>query len=326
MFSPRLHREDVPTFQLTLRTVHPPLTLALAFTLCGVANLSAQDAAFFESRIRPALVKYCHECHSVESGKSKGGLRVDSREALLKGGESGPAVVPHSLQRSLLFQAITSTDKDAQMPPKGKLPDSILADFRRWIEIGAPDPRGTQSVVAAPVKTVIDIEKGRAFWSYQPLAKPKPPVGSGAGWARTDIDRFIQSELNAKRLAPVRDADAAVLVRRLFFVLLGMPPSPDAVEQWTKKISPTPDALDQNAVASLVDALLRAPEYGEHWGRHWLDVARFAESTGGDRNNITMHAWRYRDYVIHEKLTFRHAGREMRLTDVKGQVAREIFA
>ena len=281
-----------------MRAIHRTLTLALAATLCGVANLSAQDTAFFESRIRPALVKYCHECHSAESGKSKGGLRVDSREALLKGGESGSAVVARSLEKSLLFQAITSTDKDAQMPPKGKLPDSVITDFRRWIEMGAPDPRGTQSVVAAPVKTVIDVEKGRAFWSYQPLTKPKPPVGSGAGWARTDIDRFVQSGLDAKRLAPVRDADAAVLVRRLFFVLLGLPPSPEAVEQWTKKISPTPDVLDQSAVASLVDALLRTPEYGEHWGRHWLDVARFAESTGGDRNNITMHAWRYRDYVI----------------------------
>jgi hypothetical protein len=143
MFSPRRHREDVPIFQPTLRAVHPTLPLALAATLGGVANLSAQDAAFFESRIRPAFVKYCHECHSAESGKSRGGLRVDSREALLQGGDSGPAVVAHSLEKSLLFQAITSTDKDAQMPPKGKLPDPVIADFRRWIEMGAPDPRGT---------------------------------------------------------------------------------------------------------------------------------------------------------------------------------------
>lgn len=262
------------------------------------AEAAREDTAFFESRIRPALVKYCHECHSAESGKTKGGLRVDTREALLKGGESGPAVVPRSLEKSLLFQAITSQDKDAQMPPKGKLPDAVIADLRRWIEMGAPDPRVAQTVAAVPVKTAVDVEKGRVFWAYQPLKKPSPQVVSGAPWARTDIDRFVQAGLEAKRLRPVADADAAVLVRRLFFVLLGLPPSPEAVEHWTKLISPAPGALDQKAVASLVDALLRTPHFGEHWGRHWLDVARFAESTGGDRNNITMHAWRYRDYVI----------------------------
>lgn len=275
--------------------------LVTAFAAASIAQAAESDSegiVFFESRVRPALAKYCYECHSAESGKTKGGLRVDTREALLKGGESGPAVVPRSLEKSLLFQAITSTDKDAQMPPKGRLPDAVIADLRRWIEMGAPDPRVAQTVASVPVKTAVDVEKGRVFWAYQPLKKPSPPVVSGAAWARTDIDRFVQAGLEAKHLKPVGDADAAVLVRRLFFVLLGLPPSPEAVEHWTKLISPAPGALDQKAVASLVDALLRTPHFGEHWGRHWLDVARFAESTGGDRNNITMHAWRYRDYVI----------------------------
>jgi cytochrome c553 len=274
------------------------VTALAAASIAQAAESDREGIAFFESRIRPALAKYCYECHSAESGKSKGGLRVDSREALLKGGESGPAVVPRSLEKSLLFQAVTSQDKDAQMPPKGRLPDAVIADLRRWIEMGAPDPRVAQTVAAVPVKTAVDVEKGRVFWAYQPLKKPSPPVVSGAGWARTEIDRFVQAGLEAKQLKPVGDADAAVLVRRLFFVLLGLPPSPEAVEHWTKLISPAPGALDQKSVASLVAALLRTQHYGEHWGRHWLDVARFAESTGGDRNNICMHPWRYRDYVI----------------------------
>jgi cytochrome c553 len=274
------------------------ITVLAAVSIAQAAGADQEGIAFFESRVRPALAKYCYECHSAESGKTKGGLRVDTREALLKGGESGPAVVPRSLEKSVLFQAITSKDKDAQMPPKGRLPDAVIADLRRWIEMGAPDPRAAQTVASVPVKTAVDVEKGRSFWAYQPLTKPSPPVVSGAAWARTDIVRFVQAGLEAKRLKPVGDADAAVLVRRLFFVLFGLPPSPEAVEQWTKLISPAPGALDQKAVANLVDALLRTPHYGEHWGRHWLDVARFAESTGGDRNNITMHAWRYRDYVI----------------------------
>ena len=275
--------------------------LITAFAAASIAQAAGSDpegVAFFESRVRPALVKHCYECHSTESGKTKGGLRVDTREALLKGGESGPAVVPRSLEKSLLFKAITSQDKDAQMPPKGRLPDAVIADLRRWIEMGSPDPRAAQTVASVPVKTAVDVEKGRSFWAYQPLTKPSPPVVSGAAWARTDIDRFVQAGRDAKQLAPVADADAAVLVRRLFFVLPGLPPSPEATEHWTRLISPATGALDQKAVASLVDALLRTPHYGEHWGRHWLDVARFAESTGGDRNNITMHAWRYRDYVI----------------------------
>jgi hypothetical protein len=274
------------------------VTALAAASVAQAAESDREGIAFFESRVRPALAKYCYECHSAESGKTKGGLRVDTREALLKGGESGPAVVARSLEKSLLFQAITSTDKDAQMPPKGRLPDAVITDLRQWIEMGAPDPRVAQTVAAVPAKTVVDVEKGRSFWAYQPLTKSSPPRVGGAAWARTDIDRFVQAGLEAKRLKPVGDADAAVLVRRLFFALLGLPPSPEAVEHWTKLISPAPGALDQNAVASLVDALLRTPHFGEHWGRHWLDVARFAESTGGDRNNITTHAWRYRDYVI----------------------------
>ncbi len=263
-----------------------------------MATEAREGLAFFESRIRPVLTKYCYECHSVESGKSKGGLRVDSREALLKGGETGAAVIPPSSEKSLLFQAVTSTEKDVQMPPKGRLPDAAIADIRRWIEMGAPDPRSGQPVNGAPVKTSIDLAQGRAFWAYQPLAKPRLPAVVSTGWARTDIDRFILAGLEAKRLSPVRDAEPGVLVRRLFFTLVGLPPSPEQVEQWTKKISPAAGVMDQKAVAGLVDSLLRSPEYGEHWGRHWLDVARYAESTGGDRNNITMHAWRYRDYVI----------------------------
>jgi hypothetical protein len=195
--------------------------LITAFAAASIAQAAESDQegiAFFESRIRPALAKYCYECHSEEPGKSKGGLRVDTREALLKGGESGPAVVPRSLEKSLLFQAITSTDKDAQMPPKGKLPDSVIADFRRWIEMGAPDPRSAKTVASVPVKTAVDVEKGRAFWAYQPLKKPSPPVVAG-GFEPLRFESGLHEAIDV-RVRPIIAADDW---RRRFFQRLVCP-------------------------------------------------------------------------------------------------------
>lgn len=248
---------------------------------------------FFESKIRPALAKHCYECHSEESGKTKGGLRVDTRNALLQGGDTGPGIVPGDLDKSLFVTAIRYEDEDFEMPPKGKLPDDVIADFEKWIEMGAPDPR----VDAAPVvvKTEIDIESGREFWAFQPPQKANPPAVKNADWPRAEIDRFVLAKLEAKNLSPAPDAHAQTLVRRLYFVLAGLPPAAADVEKWTRAIGPN---LDQDAVAQLVDYLLGSPRFGERWGQHWLDVARYAESTGGDSNNIFPHAWRYRDYVI----------------------------
>ena len=262
----------------------------------GRTAADREAAAFFEARVRPVLMKHCHECHSLESGKSKGGLRVDTPEALLRGGDSGAAVIPRRGEESLLYQALVSADEDKRMPPDGRLPAAVIADLRRWIDLGAPFPHDTQ-LTGAEARTAPPGDKsGKPAWSHLPLTKPTPPVADG--WARTDLDRFIRAEHLARGLTPNPDADAVTLVRRLYFVLGGIPPSAEEAARWSRRLGPVPGKLDQAAVADLVDMLLGAREYGEHWGRHWLDVVRYAESTGGDRNNITMHAWRYRDYVI----------------------------
>lgn len=276
------------------------IAIACALTVLTTFNVHAQTAEglkFFETKIRPVLVAHCYECHSTKSGKARGGLKLDSRDSLLKGGETGPAIVPKSLTKSLLFQSIQYGDEAYQMPPKGKLPDAVIADFRQWILMGAPDPRTTK--INPAVKTEIDIEKGREYWAYQTPRTPAIPAATDNDWARTPIDRFVMAELKQHNLQPVEDATAGTLVRRLYFTITGLPPAPDEARTWTQKIEQqsTPEAKQQ-IIASLVDQLLNSPRYGERWGRHWMDVARFAESTGGDQNNVYQHAWRYRDYVI----------------------------
>jgi len=268
-----------------------------------VATASGQDqppeaegVRFFESKIRPAMVMHCYQCHSTESGKARGGLKIDSRDALLRGGDSGPAVVANSLKKSVLYQALLYHDDGWQMPPKGKLPQSTIDDFRRWILMGAPDPRATE--VSPDVATVIDIEAGRQYWAYQPLSKSPPPAAETTHWSKTAIDQFVEAKQREQGLRPVGDASPEVLVRRLYFVLTGLPPSPEDMRKWVSSLRVESDTARQAALSRFVDELLASDRYGERWGRHWMDVARFAESTGGDHNNVYQHAWRYRDYVI----------------------------
>ncbi len=241
---------------------------------------------FFEAKIRPVLVKECYSCHSAESKKVKGGLLLDTRDGLRKGGESGPAVVPGKLTESLIIKALRHDE--IAMPPKQKLPDEVIADFERWINMGAPDPRDGKAVVAA---RNIDIEAGRKFWAFQPPRRAELPKLVDTAWPRSDIDRFILAGLEAKGLKPARDAERATLVRRASVALIGLPPTPEEIdealadksEQWFEKV---------------VDRLLASKHFGERWGRHWLDVARYADSNGKDEN-LTFHdSWRYRDYVI----------------------------
>lgn len=253
-------------------------------------NLPDAQVRFFESKIRPLLVEHCYECHSNASGKSRGGLRVDSREALRIGGDTGPAIVARSLEKSLLYEAITY-EGDYQMPPKGKLSDDVIADFRQWILGGAADPRIVK--INQDVTTEIDVERGREFWAYRPPVRHDPPQHDNSDWPRNSIDRFVLAKLNEHGLKPVEDASVRVLVRRLYFVITGLPPTAEEVSDWVKKLKDEPPR-----VAELVDHLLGLPQFGERWGRHWMDVARFAESTGGDQNNVFQHAWRYRDWVI----------------------------
>jgi hypothetical protein len=250
-----------------------------------------EQLGFFEKHIRPVLVRECYSCHATTAEKIRGGLTLDTRDGLRKGGESGPAVVPGNVKESLLLKAIRHEDEDRKMPPKKKLPDEVIADFEKWVAAGAPDPRD-RPVRAA--KAEIDVEKGRKFWAFQPPKKAAPPAVTDAAWAKGDVDRFLLAALEAKGLKPVADADPRTLLRRVTFDLTGLPPEPQAVEVFAKEYAANPEV----ALAAVVDGLLASPRFGERWGRHWLDVARYAESSGRANNFAYPHAWRYRDYVI----------------------------
>jgi len=245
---------------------------------------------FFETKIRPVLMTTCAKCHARSAEKVKGGLLVDSFEGLRNGGDTGPAVVPGNLDESLLITAIRYKDDSLQMPPKTKLPDEVIADFEKWVKMGAADPRGGTSASAVAAQAKVDIEKGRQYWAFQPPKAISPPKVNDTTWPRSDIDRFLLSALEAKGLKPVADAGRHALIRRVSFDLAGLPPSPEEVEAFVADTS-------DDAFAKVVDRLLASPRFGERWGRHWLDLARFAESSG-NANMMYPQAWRYRDWVI----------------------------
>ncbi len=248
----------------------------------------AADIAFFEKQIRPLLVRHCLRCHGSE--EENGGLRLDSRDAWKLGGDSGPAILPGKPSESLLIKAIRYKDSDLEMPPKGILPKAAIAAFEKWVARGAADPRAAAAPLSKRNKGV-SLEEGRSFWSFQPVVKHQPPDVAGADWAETDIDRFILAALTEKDLTPGDDADQASLVRRAYFDLLGLPPTPAQQDAFLNDRS-------VRAYEKLIDSLLSSPHFGERWGRHWLDVVRFAESSGGGRTLFFPDAWRYRDYVI----------------------------
>ncbi len=271
-----------------------PLLSVFAVTFAVASRAAEKDAAgiaFFESKVRPLLIKRCYECHSEEKGKRKGGLTLDVRAGWEAGGDSGPAIIPGKPEKSLLIEAIHHGDPDLAMPPKEKLSDSEIAVLEEWVKMGAPDPRDGE-VKAATAK--INVEEGRKFWAFSPIANPLPPTVRDAKWPVSDIDRFVLARLERERLHPVADADARTLIRRASFDLTGLPPSPEEVEMFVADSIRNP----QSALAALVDRLLKSPRFGERWGRHWLDVARYAESTGVNWNIPYPLAWRYRDYVI----------------------------
>ena len=262
------------------------LLVTLLFTSIPVRADEATD--FFEKRIRPVLVQHCYECHSTKSRIVQANLYVDSREGLRTGGDSGPAVVPKKPDESLLLTALRYDG--LEMPPKGKLPEAVIADFQKWIELGAPDPR-EKPKVAATEKKYNTLESGRSFWAFQPPKRHAVPTVKQANWPRGDIDRFVLAKLEAADLKPAPDADPATLLRRVHFDLVGLPPTPSELERWLADPSP-------EHYRKIVDALLSSRAFGERWGRHWLDVARYAESSGGGRSLVFPDAWRYRDYVI----------------------------
>jgi len=270
------------------------LSAAPAFAAIEPPPTPAQ-LEFFEKNIRPVLAEKCYKCHSA-SEKIKGGLTLDTREGIRTGGDTGRAVVPGNPKESVLLTALRWEDKDLQMPPQkegGKLPDAVIANFEQWIAMGAPDPR-VKTVVAGANSPA---GNGQDFWPAKPPVKAAVPVVKDKAWPRTDIDRFILAGLESRGLKPVADSDPRALLRRVHCDLTGMPPSVETVD-WFAKECAKGEAARQAAFTAIVDKLLQSPRFGERWGRHWLDVARYAESTGREQNQLYPTAWRYRDYVV----------------------------
>jgi hypothetical protein len=244
-------------------------------------------AEFFESKIRPVLAKNCYGCHAGDSGSPMGGLYLNSRTGILNGGKSGPAVIPGKPADSLLIHAIKYEGR--KMPPSGQLSDSVIADFEKWVAMGAPDPRGDVKVTLKP--SSIDIEKGRQYWAFQPPQKSAVPKVKNAAWSSAAIDRFLLARMEKEHVTPVLDADRATWLRRVTLDLSGLPPTPEEIDAFAQDRS-------KDAYAKVVDRLLASDRFGERFGRHWLDVARYAESIGRGRNYPFPFAWRYRNWVI----------------------------
>ena len=251
---------------------------------------AAGDVEFFEKRIRPVLIRHCYECHSAASAELKGGLRLDSRDLIRKGGESGPAIVPGNTKKSLLLDAIKHDS--FEMPPDKKLPKKVIADFKKWIEIGAPDPRDRppSAEEVAELSWLSIFEERRQWWSLQPVLATKPP----ATGAQHPIDAFIVAKQRIAKITPAKLASPRILARRLSLVLTGLPPTAAVVEQFVRDSKIDPDA----AYEACVDRILASKHFGEHWARHWMDVVRFAETHGYEWNHEIRNAWRYRDYLI----------------------------
>jgi mono/diheme cytochrome c family protein len=249
--------------------------------------------AYFEKNVRPILVNRCYNCHS-DAFKEAGGLRVDVGIAIFTGGNDGPVIVPGHPEKSLLIQRIKSADAHKRMPQESNepLPAEEIATLEAWVKDGAAWPDETEKLPQTPGRIAARYDQLRAsHWAWQPLTSPPIPAVHDTAWSSANIDRFVLAKLDEKKLAPVKDADALTLIRRLTYDLTGLQPSPTDVKDFVKDHSPA-------AYARLVDRLLASPQYGERWGRHWLDVARYAESSGPSRNIPYPNAWRYRDYVI----------------------------
>ncbi|MFO0796153.1 MAG: PSD1 and planctomycete cytochrome C domain-containing protein [Gemmataceae bacterium] len=263
--------------------------IALAVLLFAAVRADGQDAAavaFFEKQVRPLLAEHCHGCHSAKANKARGGLTLDSRDALLKGGDTGPAVVPGQPDKSLLVTAVHGARPELQMPPKGKLRPAQVAVFEKWVKDGAVYPGG---IVAAAPPSATSAE-ARQFWSFQPLRRHPAPAVKDAAWPKKPIDSFLLAALEARGLAPSPAADRRTLIRRAAFDLTGLPPTPEEVAAF--ETDAAPDAYDR-----LIERLLASPHYGERWARYWLDLARYAdvpESWVTGRGQ----AWPYRDWVV----------------------------
>jgi mono/diheme cytochrome c family protein len=275
------------------------LTSLGAFALTAIAAdapATEQQLQFFESQVRPILERSCFKCHGAEA-KIKGGLRLTSRAGLLKGGDTGPAISLDDPSKSLLLKAISYKDEDLQMPPKEQLPKEKIAILTQWVNSGAPWPAGGAAEVASvptpaaahvPPKVTPETMK---FWSYQAIRRPTVPQVKDARWIRNPIDNFILAKLEASGLAHAGPAAKTALIRRAYYDLTGLAPTPQEVDAFVADNS-------ADAYERIIDRLLASPQYGEKWGRHWLDVVRFAETNSFERDGLKPNAWKYRDYVI----------------------------
>ena len=244
-----------------------------------IASTVPPDAGrFFETKVRPVLAEACLRCHGAR--KARGGLRLDSRAALLRGGDRGPAVVPGDPDASLLIQAVRYTHEQVKMPPGKRLPDATADLLAAWVRDGAVWPEDA----ATPPKEI------DPHWAFKPVAAVEPPADP-SGWSRGPVDRFIRAGLREHNLEPTPPADKGTLLRRVTFDLTGLPPTPEEIDAFLKDVAP-------DAYEKVVDRLLDSPRYGERWGRHWLDVARYADTGGFEADHLYPNAWRYRDYVI----------------------------
>ncbi len=262
-------------------------------TLAMPAPASDPGADFFEQKVRPVFVRYCYECHSSTAKKQRGGLLLDTRDGLRKGGDSGSAIVPGKPGESLLLKAVRHSSDELRMPPKEKLSDAVIADLEKWIALGAPYPAGVGAKLVA-----LDFEAARRHWAYQPIQKPALPAVRQKDWPVSSLDAFVLARLEAAGLTPSSPADHRTLLRRVAFDLIGLPPTPEEVDEFLRAAAAKPQA----AYEEVVDRLLASPHYGERWGRHWLDVARYADTKDGvlmyGDDRVRPYAYTYRDYVI----------------------------
>ena len=255
-----------------------------------VTALTAEQTEFFERRIRPLLAENCYECHGAGAKKIGGGLLLDSRAGVVKGGETGPAIYPGLPDASLLVQAVRHSDPNLTMPPKKKLAAADVEHLEQWVKMGAPDPRTNDTVAVVKAKSSIDWNKAKDWWAFRPLATKVPEVRK-KDWPANDLDRFILARCENQGLEPASPAEKRILIRRATYDLLGVPPTPDEVEAVVADDS-------SDAFAKVVNRLLDSPLYGERWGRHWLDVVRYADTAGDNSDFPIPQMYRYRNWVI----------------------------
>ncbi len=256
-------------------------------------TFTAAQVSFYEKEVLPVLTQHCLKCHGADPEKIKGGLDLTTRKAALAGAETGPVINLAKPGDSLLLKAIHYKDDNHKMPPKGKLPDKEIATLEKWVTDGLPvsADRVGGDIAKAPPKGGVVTEEAKRYWAYQPVKRPTTPDVKGKEWVKSPIDALVLAKLEAKGLKPVKPADKAALIRRATYDLTGLPPTPEEIDAFV-------NSKDADAYEKLLDRLLASPHYGEKWGRHWLDVVRYGETNGYERDGPKPYAWRYRDYVI----------------------------